>query len=60
MGGSVLKSLPANARGVASIPGLGRSPEGRNGNPLQYSFPGKAHGQRNLVSSQKIRTRLKD
>ena len=31
---------PANAgdaRDVGSIPGLGRSPGGRNGNPLQYS-----------------------
>ena len=33
-------NLPANAGGIgdsASIPGLGRSPEGGNGNPLQYS-----------------------
>ena len=31
---------PANAgdiRGVGSIPGLGKSPGGENGNPLQYS-----------------------
>ena len=36
----VVKNLPANAgdvRDVGSIPGLGRSPGGRNGNPLQYS-----------------------
>ena len=26
-----------NVRGVGSIPGLGRSPGERNGNPLQYS-----------------------
>ena len=34
------KNLPANAgdvREAGSIPGLGRSPGGGNGNPLQYS-----------------------
>ena len=39
-GGTVVKNLPANlgdARGKGSIPGLERSPEGGNGNPLQYS-----------------------
>ena len=39
-GSSVIKNLPANAgdiRDVGLIPGLGRSPGGRNGNPLQYS-----------------------
>ena len=36
---SVVKNLPANARDtrdLGSIPGLGRSPGGGNGNPLQY------------------------
>ena len=36
----VIKNLPANARDVrdsGSIPGLGRSPRGEHGNPLQYS-----------------------
>ena len=28
-----------DAKDVGSIPGLGRSPEGGNGNPLQYSCP---------------------
>ena len=28
--------MPANAGDVGLIPGSGRSPEGRNGNPLQY------------------------
>ena len=35
----VVKSLPANARDVkdmGSFPGLGRSPGGGNGNPIQY------------------------
>ena len=36
----VIKDLPANAedvRGVGSIPGMGRSPGGGHGNPVQYS-----------------------
>jgi len=36
----MVKNLPANAgdiRDVGSIPGLGRSPGGGHGNPLQYS-----------------------
>ena len=36
----VVKDPPANARDVrdvGSIPGSGRSPGGKNGNPLQYS-----------------------
>ena len=38
--GSVVKNLPANAgdvRHTGSTPGLGRSPGGGHGNPLQYS-----------------------
>ena len=38
-GGSVVKNLPANAEAAGNtgtIPGLGRSPGGGNGNPLQY------------------------
>ena len=35
--GSVVKNLPANARDVGLISGLGRSPGEGNGNPLQYS-----------------------
>ena len=33
----VVKNPPANAGYVCSISGLGRSPGGRHGNPLQYS-----------------------
>ena len=36
----VVKNLPANAgviRDAGSIPGLGRSPGGGHGNPVQYS-----------------------
>ena len=39
-GGLVGKNLPASvgdARVIGLIPGLGRSPGGGNGNPLQYS-----------------------
>ena len=35
-GGSLGKNLPANGGDVGLIPGLGRSPEGGNGNPFQY------------------------
>ena len=47
-GGSVVRHSPANARNVGLIPGLGRFPE-ENGNPLQYSFPGKFHGQGSMM-----------
>ena len=36
----VVKNLPANigdVKDAGSIPGLGRSPGGENGNPVQYS-----------------------
>ena len=36
-GGSVVKNPPANAEDTGSIPELGRSPGGVNGNPLRYS-----------------------
>ena len=42
-GGSVVKNMPANVRDVGDMgltPGWGRSPEGLNGNPLQYSCLG--------------------
>ena len=41
MFGSVVKNLLDNAEAAGdsvSIPGMGRSPGGRNSNPLQYSF----------------------
>ena len=43
--GSVVKNPSANAgnaRDVCFIPGLGRSPEGGNGSPLQYSYLGNS------------------
>ena len=45
----VVKNPPASAEAdVGSIPGLGRSPRGGNGNLLQYSHLKKSHGQRSL------------
>ena len=44
-GGTVVKNMPANAgdtRDVGSIPGLGRSPGGGNGNRLQYFCMGNS------------------
>jgi hypothetical protein len=46
------KNLPANAgdvRGLGLIPGLGRSPGGGHGNPLQNSCLENPRGQRSLV-----------
>ena len=47
----MVKNLPANSgdtRNAGSICGLGRSPREEYVNPLQYSLPGKSHGQRSL------------
>ena len=38
--GSVVKNPPANAGDIGLIPGLGRSPEEGNGNPLHSSCLG--------------------
>ena len=67
-GGSVVKYPPASAGDAGDmglIPGMERSPEGGNGNPLQYSCLGNPHGRRSLVSYTvhgvtKSQTRLKD
>ena len=48
-GGSDSKESASNMRNLGSIPGLGRSPEGGHGNPLQYSCLENPHGQRSLV-----------
>ena len=48
----MVKNSPVNAgdvRDIDSIPGSGRPPGGRQGNPLQYSCLENPHGQRNLV-----------
>ena len=38
----MVKNPPANAGDEDLIPGLGRSPGGGNGNPLQYSCLGNS------------------
>ena len=53
-GGSAVKNPPADvgdSGDMCLIPGLGRSPGERNGNPLQYSRLGnlKPHGQRSFA-----------
>ena len=53
----MVKNLPASAgdiRDVGLIPGLGRSPGGGHGNPLQYSFLKNPHGQRNLAGNHGV------
>ena len=40
-GGSVVKNPPASAKDLGLVPGSGRSPGERNGNPLQYEFQGQ-------------------
>ena len=48
-GGSAGKEFACNAGDLGSIPGLGRSPGGGHGNPLQYSCLESPHGQRSLA-----------
>ena len=43
------KESSCNTGDLGSIPGLGRSLQGRHGNPLQYSCLENPHGQRSLV-----------
>jgi len=46
--GSDGKESACNVGDLGSIPGLGRSPGGRYGNPLQYCLE-NPHGQRSLM-----------
>ena len=48
--GSAGKESTCNAGDPGSIPGLGRSPGGGHGNPLQYPCLENPHGQRSLES----------
>ena len=48
-GGSVVKNLPAKARDLGLIPGLGRSPRRRKEQTTPVFLPGKPPGQRSLV-----------
>ena len=47
-GGSAGKESACNVGDLGSIPGLGRSPAGGHGNPLQDSCLENPHGQRSL------------
>ena len=49
-GGSDDKESASNVGDLGLIPGLGRSPRGGHGNPLQYSCLENSHGQRGLVA----------
>ena len=51
-GGSDGKESAYNVGDLGSVPGLGRSPGGGHGNPLQYSCLQSPHGQRSLTGSQ--------
>ena len=48
-GGSDSKESICNLGELGLIPGLGRSPGGGHGNPLQYSCLKNPHGQRSLA-----------
>ena len=48
-GGSVVRDPPANAEDTSLIPGLGKIPWRRKWQPVPVFWPGKSHGQRNLV-----------
>ena len=48
-GGSDGKESTCSVGDLSSTPGLGRSPGGGQGNPLQYSCLENPHGQRSLV-----------
>ena len=48
-GGSDGKESACTAGDLGSIPGLGRSPGGGHGNPLQHSCLENPHGQRSLA-----------
>ena len=48
-GGSDDKESACSVGDLGSIPGLGRSPGGGHGNPLQYSYLESSHGQRSVA-----------
>ena len=63
-GSSMVKNLSANAGNSGSIPGLERSPEKGNGNPLQYPCLGnpmdKGAWQATVLEVTKSQIRLSD
>ena len=53
-GGSVVKTLPANAGDVDSIPGLGKAPGKGHGNQHQYACLGNPMARRSLMGLQSM------
>ena len=53
-GGSDGKESTCNVGDLGLISGLGRSPGGGHGNPLQYSCLEHPHGQRSLMGYQSM------
>ena len=49
LGGPAGKESTCNMGDLGSIPELGRSPGGGQGNPIQYSCLENPHGQRSLA-----------
>ena len=49
LSGSDSKESVCNVGDLGSIPGIGRSPGGGHGNPLQYSCLENPHGQSSLA-----------
>ena len=47
----IVKNLPTMQEDLGSIPGLGRSPGGGHGNPLQHSCLENPHGQKSLAAA---------
>ena len=57
-GGSDGKESTRNVGDLGLIPGLGRSPGGEHGNPLEYSCLENPHGQRSLAGYSPWRYRV--
>ena len=53
--GSTGRESACNAGDLGSVPGLGGSPGGGRGNPLQYFCLENPHGHRSLAGSQRVR-----
>ena len=52
------KESACSAGNLGSVPGLGRSPEGGHGNPLQYACLENPHGQKSLAGLQSMGSEL--
>ena len=55
LGGSDGKESTCNVGDLGSIPGLGRSPGGGYGNPLQYSYLENLQQRRLAMGLQRVR-----